>query len=245
MKTALVCLSGGLDSTVAFMWANKNYDHVDCITFIYGQVAADAEVNAAMSVSAFGHEFRPGTPHRIHKILELPNDMFAGKSSILGRSQIDQYQTVEQAVQNTPNDRSYIPLRNAIFITVAAHHMLSRFPAGGSVVIGTRSRSDPGAPAGYPDCTAEFADRMTWALTQGAGTEVHVVDPLNRRPVPSREDTIRYAMDMDENALEYLARTVTCFSGTRCGKCLPCQRRRQAFAAVGIEDPAIEYSGRV
>jgi 7-cyano-7-deazaguanine synthase len=244
MENALVLLSGGLDSAVALMWAFKHYDHVDALTFDYGQRARDAELEAAkaiwdLTVKHMGR--RPPLALAQHTTVTLPDAMFASPASILGRSEVDQYDTVEDAVMNTPNDRSYIPLRNAIFITIGMHHLLARFDDGGDVILGVRGRSDPGAPPGYPDCTTDFADRMSYALSQGAGVEVKVLDPLNRRPHPSREDTIRYAMNMDSRGLDVLARSVTCFTGNRCGKCLPCKRREQAFEAVGIEDPAIQF----
>lgn len=246
MKAALVLLSGGMDSAVSLLYACKGYDHVDAITYDYGQVARYAELKASeqiwdIAMQMYQARLGPRLPVSKHTIVQLPDSMFASASSILGRSEINEYATVAEAVQNTPNDRSYIPLRNAIFITIAAHHLLARFPSGGDIVIGTRSRSDPGAPAGYPDCTSEFAHVMSRALSQGSDKPVTVFDPLNHRPVPSREDTIRYAMDMDSLGLQFIARSVTCFTGTRCGKCLPCQRRKQAFEAIGIADPAIDY----
>jgi 7-cyano-7-deazaguanine synthase len=246
-RKAIVLLSGGLDSAVALLWAIKHYDHVDAISFDYGQVAAGPELTAAgrvwsLALNTFvSDKIVPRMPPAVWTTIKLPDSMFASNASILGRSEINQYETVEEAVQNTPNDRSYIPLRNALFITIAAHHLLARFPDGGAVVVGVRSRSDPGAPAGYPDCTSEFAGAMTDCLSTGAGVPVMIHDPLNHRSVPSREDTIGYAIAMSPYGLDFIARTVTCFSGNRCGKCLPCQRRNQAFEAVGIEDPAIKY----
>lgn len=243
MRNAIVLLSGGMDSAVAFMWALKNYDHVEVMTFNYGQVAVVAELAASTALFAYARVAIGGVAAQGHgNVVKLPGPLLASKASILGRSEINQYETVEDAVQNTPNDRSYIPLRNALFITIAAHHLLARNPSGGAVVVGVRSRSDPGAPAGYPDCTSEFAGQMSEALSVGAGQDVLVADPLNKRAVPSREDTIRYALELyPDHAMEMLARTVTCFSGDRCGKCLPCQRRKQAFEAVGIDDPAAGF----
>lgn len=244
-RPAIVLLSGGMDSAVALLWAyERDYSCVDAITFLYGQRALDYEMRATlaiwqhtskMSLHRKGdHTDYDSKEH--HKIVKFPHYMFCSVSSIIGNADVDQYESVQEAIDNTPQDTSYIPLRNSIFVTIAAHHLLSKHPDGGDVIVGIRSRQDPDMPAGFPDCTHDFALKMSESLSEASGVEMNVVDPLNLY-APTREATIQYAMST-EYGKELLGLSVSCFKGTRCGKCLPCLRRAQAFEAVGIKDPA-------
>jgi len=228
---SLVLLSGGMDSAVALSWATKGFpsDPVDAVTFNYGQRSWQQEIIAAKNV--FNWFDLPGR----HYFVTIPPTAFASDSSILGRTEVDQYSSAEDAVDNTPHDRSYIPFRNGIFISISIHYLLALSPIGGRIIIGTRGRSDGGAP-GFPDCTPQFAKSFTQTASTGAGVPVWVLDPLNAPEANTRAKTILYAKEL--GCYDVLAYTVSCYNGNRCGKCLPCLRRAQAFAEVGMEDPA-------
>lgn len=230
---AIVLLSGGMDSAVALFWAMRHYTPIDAITFNYGQVAQH-EIECGCKVWECADELMPMGRHYI---VDIPKELFASNASILGRSPINQYRSAAEAIENTPHDKSYLPLRNTLFLTLAAQHLLANSPRGGSVVVGIRGRTDSDIP-GFPDCTHTFAESMTHALSEGAGCPITVQDPLNTL-APSRAKTIMLAASIP-GCMKALAHTISCFAGERggCGKCLPCIRRAQAFAEVGIEDPA-------
>ncbi|HEY7419873.1 MAG TPA: 7-cyano-7-deazaguanine synthase, partial [Ktedonobacteraceae bacterium] len=67
---SLVVLSGGIDSTVALASALEDEDeeHVEAITFTYGQKHADAELDAARRVVEYYQ-----IPHTVE---HLPSRMF-------------------------------------------------------------------------------------------------------------------------------------------------------------------------
>jgi len=236
-KHAVVLLSGGMDSTVALYWAiQRGYEPIDAITFKYGQLAHEKE--CAASVRIFSEAVKDkisGT----HSVCHLGGAFTS--SALLGHGKINTYDSVDVAIDNTPKDSSYIPMRNSVFLSVAAHYLLSSYPTGGSLVTGLRGRpAQKGQAPGFPDCTKEFATMMTSALTQGAGTDVTVLDPLNYH-APTREDTIGFARTLP-GCWEALKFTVSCFCDKvkPCGKCLPCVRRADAFAKCGLKDPALE-----
>jgi 7-cyano-7-deazaguanine synthase len=234
---AIVLLSGGLDSTVALYWAinNSRYDRVDALTIDYGQIAR-AELRAVEEIwfnICVDVRYSPaGRGH--HKFIGLPRATMASKASITGDAQVNQYSSVKEAVDNTASDTSYLPLRNAVFAALAANHLLVDSPQGGDIVMGTRGRSGPG---GFPDCTPQFAMSMTFALSESSGVHVRIVDPLNIE-APTRARTIQLARSFP-GCFEVLRFTSSCFYGTRCGKCLPCLRRAEAFSSLGLRDPAI------
>lgn len=233
----IVLLSGGMDSAVCLYWAAESFNNrpVYGLSFDYGQVARRYELGCAKVVWAFA-----AAQHRnlaAYKVIPLANaGVFSSPSSILGGAPVDQYADVEAAVRGTSSDKSYVPLRNSIFVSIAAHQLLVFSPMGGHVVVGIRARAD--APGGFPDCTSAFANSMSRALTQASGQEIGVSDPLNHL-ARTRVDTLRLAKKLP-GCFQALAHTVSCFSGTRCGHCLPCLRRAAAFNELGEADPAQE-----
>lgn len=234
---AIVLLSGGMDSAVALYWAAKTFrtGTVRAIFFDYDQRAAFTEAAAAVRV---WHECQTQYKNLVGNVarvlLNVGSGILISKTSIQGYENVDQYENVQQAVENTSSDKSYLPMRNAILTTIASHHLLVHHPKGGHIVLGTRGRLD--GPGGFPDCTNQFSQGMSEALTIGAGVPVTVVSPLNSF-APSREKTIQLAQGL-QGCMDALKYTVSCYLGVRCGKCLPCLRRAQAFEAVGIKDPA-------
>lgn len=229
---SLVLLSGGMDSTVCLYWAKDQFGlQVDAITFDYGQVAR-REISAAERI------YRESGCESEHFIVQIPPTVFAGQPSILGRSAINDYATPAQAVTDTASDRAYIPIRNAIFLTIAAHHLLVRMgddPAG-RLIIGVRQRLD--AAGGFADCTPTFVADMEVALSSGSGRQIHCYSPLNFHTT-GRASTISWARTFP-GCFEALTHTISCYRGLTppCGECLPCVRRAQAFAELELRDPA-------
>jgi 7-cyano-7-deazaguanine synthase len=243
--STIVLLSGGMDSTVSLYWAVEFCSPpIHCITFAYGQNAVQTEIKAAQRIFRHLNE----GPHRsrmgYHRIVPLTHDLLVAKSSILGDSPVQQYSSVEEAIAGTPTDKSFIPLRNALMITIAAHHLLAEDEQGGNIVLGIRGRVDR-KPPGFPDCTHVFALAMQDALRIGSRAKINVVDPLNIH-APSRAQTIELATMLD-GCLDALQFTTSCYRGMvpPCGKCLPCLRRAQAFAEVAMSDPALVREERL
>lgn len=241
MIPTIVLLSGGMDSAVALAWVMKErpgFGPVDAITFDYDQ-RNRREFEAARTV--WSHCVERDTRGQLHHhgFLMMPPGFFEG-GTIVGFGDVQKYATVEEAIQNTPKDESYVPMRNLVLITIAAHKMMARHPEAPevAVVIGVRGRTDPHLPPGFPDCTHKSMLWMGQALSHGSGRQIHVIDPCNT--IGSREGTILYAVNLD-GGMKLLSLTTTCYNGSPpCGKCLPCLRRAQAFANLNMKDPAYE-----
>jgi 7-cyano-7-deazaguanine synthase len=234
----MVMLSGGLDSAVTIAWALETYGRVSAIHFNYGQLAGWAEGPAAEAIWKIAEGYSThGTFHRVG-----PISLFARGSSLLGDRQVTQYDSSADAIAGTGTDASYVPLRNLVLGSLAAHYLLATAgvrarndkPEPLALLMGIRGRSD--GPGGYPDCTSAFADTLTNTLRVASDADIEVVDPLNRL-APTRTKTIQMGMAMKAGPA-MIAQSISCFAGTRCGKCLPCIRRAQAFAEAGLVDPA-------
>ena len=243
--TAVVLFSGGMDSTIALYWARKQYSSVRGIGFLYGQRHA-LEIERARNIWRLLAAKEGGVrgPIGALKIVTLPSEMFGGRNSLLNWDvPVSKYKTPEEAVAGTGEDTSYIPTRNAIFLSIAASHLLSWSSKGGFIVIGVRGRTVGPVP-GFPDCTTTFVHKMGIALTEASfgNSQVGLItiqDPLNHWG-KTRAGSIMFAKTLP-GCFEALAYTLTCFEGLEppCGECLPCQRRSQAFKECGLEDPLL------
>jgi 7-cyano-7-deazaguanine synthase len=89
----------------------------------------------------------------------------------------------------------------------------------------------------FPDATPEFLQAMSNALTRGLQHEVRVSTPFADR---HKEQVVELGARLGVP----FELTLSCMnprSSKHCGQCSKCRERRDAFAAVGIEDPA-EYA---
>ena len=115
---ALVVLSGGQDSTTCLFWAKKMYDEVYAITFDYGQRHV-IEIEAAMKVANLAGV-------QGHEIINVPNCLI-GKSFLTDHSlPVEKFESFSQmehhnAYKENKLDSSFVPMRNALFLTIAAN----------------------------------------------------------------------------------------------------------------------------
>jgi len=218
--TAVVLLSGGLDSSTALAWAVKKMGW-DCATlaFDYGQrhrieLEASARVATALGV----HD---------HRVLHVDLDAIGGSAL-----------TSKQAVPKDHQDKSaipatYVPARNLIFLSMAAAFAESRQAT--RLVIGANIVDY----SGYPDCRPEFFASFTNTLRLGtkAGVEGH--ETTIEAPLIHLKKSEIIAMGL-KLGLDY-SLTHSCYdpvpSGRPCGHCDSCLYRRQGFAELGLDDP--------
>lgn len=234
---ALVLMSGGMDSTIALFWAlnQKSITSVSCFGVDYGQRHSN-ELTAAAKIADLAKNY-----YSQFEDIEFAyvGSVLSSKSSLLHRDiPVSTYANVEEAQKANQSDTAYIPVRNALFLSLAANRLLSKADSG-MIVTGFRGRVGPGG--GFPDGSPDFADAMGAALTiANYGRNVTVYDPLNR-PGRSRKDALTMASHLPY-CWKALAFSLTCFKGNEppCGECLPCLRRAEGFAQFGKPDPLIE-----
>lgn len=222
--TAVVLVSGGLDSTTLLALARAAGYRCYTLSFDYGQ-RHRAELAAAARISA-------GLGAVEHKTVAL--DLRA----IGGSALTDDSIPVPTAGDSAGIPVTYVPARNTIFLAIAL---------GWAEVLGARDLFigvNAVDYSGYPDCRPEFirafevtANLATRAGVEGRGFSIHT--PLIDL---SKAEIIARGIEL---GVDY-ALTVSCYladaAGRACGRCDSCRLRAAGFAAAGIADPTA-YQG--
>ncbi|MEO8089826.1 MAG: 7-cyano-7-deazaguanine synthase QueC [Gemmatimonadales bacterium] len=228
--TAVVLLSGGMDSTTVAAIARSRGFEVHALTFRYGQ-RHGAEVEAARQVAE-----RLGI--RRHQVLDIDLRAFGG-SALTSDVEVPKDTPIGEIGHRIPS--TYVPARNTIFLA---------FALGWSEVLGA-SDIFLGANAldysGYPDCRPEFIQSFqTMAnLATRAGVEegrrLNIHTPLIAL---SKREIIEQGLAL---GVDY-GITRTCYEpspeGAACGRCDACLLRLKGFREAGLEDPAPYQSVR-
>ena len=233
-------LSGGLDSTTVTALAKGKTDHLTALTFHYGQ-SHSKEVNCAAEVA-----------RSLGVTQELLDISFLGKvawySALTNPEQFPMPEGREASRMGNSIPITYVPLRNTIFLSLAAASLESQVLYAIEIEhvlpedVQAYIYMAPNAIdySGYPDCRPEFFQKMGESLGYGSKlwTEYHV--PLQIE-IPiiemSKADIVRLAMEL-EAPLEL---TWSCYQGGEipCGRCDSCILRASGFRAAGYPDPAV------
>jgi 7-cyano-7-deazaguanine synthase len=217
--TAVVLLSGGLDSATTLALARAAGHRCHCLSIDYGQrhrseLDAAARVARALGAAA-------------HKLVRI--DLGAVGGSALTDPQI----AVPVGGLQPGIPVTYVPARNTIMLALA----LAEAEVGGASDIWFGANAVD--YSGYPDCRPEFmrafealANLATKAAVEGRPLRLHtpIIDL-------TKAEIIRRGAGL---GVDY-ALTVSCYqadaAGRACGLCDACRLRRAGFAEAGIQDP--------
>jgi 7-cyano-7-deazaguanine synthase len=221
MKTAILLLSGGLDSATCLLLAREEGFEVIALSFDYGQRHA-VEIDRARALAA-----RYGV--RAHHVVRID---FPGK----GASALTDASIPVPAHGSGPDaiPSTYVPARNTLFL---AHALAwAEVSDASDVFIGANALDY----SGYPDCRPEFieaferlANLATKAAVEGR-TRFRIRAPLLAM---SKADIVRKAASL---GLDF-SLTSSCYepgpAGEPCGVCDSCFLREKGFAEAGVSDP--------
>jgi 7-cyano-7-deazaguanine synthase len=225
MRTAVLLLSGGLDSTTLLAQALDEGFDVHAMTFRYGQRHA-VEIRAARRVAE-----RFGV--RDHVVVDIDLRTFGG-SALTSDVAVPK----DRDLSSHANDEipiTYVPARNTIFLSFAL--AWAEVLNAQDIFIGVNALDY----SGYPDCRPEYIaayERMANLATRG-GVEctnpIHIRTPLIDL---TKAEIIRLGLSL---GVDY-AITQSCYDpdeeGRACGHCDACQLRLKGFAEAGESDPA-------
>lgn len=223
---ALVLFSGGLDSSTCLALAIEKYgkENVIALSISYGQKHSK-EINAARAVAEYyGTEL---------VYLDLA-PIFEGSDCALLEGSDQAIPKGDYANQLLSSDgkpvSTYVPFRNGLFLSCAASVALSR----GCGVIYYGVHSDDAAGSAYPDCSSDFNNHMSKAISIGSAQQLKVVAPFVDR---TKADVVAQGLRL---GVPYEL-TWSCYEGNDkpCGCCGTCIDRAKAFAANGVKDPAL------
>ncbi len=221
-KTAVVLLSGGLDSATCLWWAKARGYRLEALALRYGQRHSRELGSARALAAAAGAAF-----HEVD--LRLP--WLKTSALVDGAKPLPDLPLSRIGRGGVPS--TYVPGRNTVFVALA----LSLADAVGAeaVVIGANALDY----SGYPDCRPAFYSAFARVARLGTkrgdqGRPLKVLAPLVR---------------LDKAAIVRLARrlkvplelTWSCYAGGErpCGRCDSCKLRAKGFEAAGAPDPAL------
>jgi 7-cyano-7-deazaguanine synthase len=218
MKSAIVLLSGGLDSATTLALANSLGFRSFALSVHYGQRHA-AELQAAERVAAAlgAHE---------HRIMGI--DLAGIGGSALTDARIAVPETAGAVIPAT-----YVPARNTMLLSLALGW--AEVVGAADIFVGVNAVDY----SGYPDCRPEFIEafeRLARLATKAGveGATFRIQAPLVRM---SKADIIRTGIAL---GVDY-GMTVSCYqadaAGGACGRCDSCRLRAAGFAQAGVKDP--------
>lgn len=229
MKKAIVLSSGGVDSTVCVAMAIKKHGkkNVATTSIFYGQKHRK-ELDCAKAVADYY-----GVPHYefdVSSILQFSNCSLLANST----QQIEHKSYDQQIAENgTGKVSTYVPFRNGLMLSICASLAQSIFE-NDDVILYLGAHADDAAGNAYADCSEEFVNTMSKAISIGTYNQVHVEAPFAGC---NKAEVVRKGLEME--APFHL--TWSCYEGGEkpCGTCATCIDRAKAFAANNAKDPAI------
>ena len=217
MKSAVVLLSGGLDSMVCAALAREAGFAVVALTVDYGQrhrVELEAAARIAVDLA--------------DRHIVLPLDLRAFGGSALTSDVAVPKDGVGEGIPVT-----YVPARNTIFLSLALG--LAEASGARDIFIGVNALDY----SGYPDCRPEFiagfqrlADVATKAGVEGAGFTIHTpLLDLTKADIAREAQRLRLDSGLSHSCYDPAP------DGRACGQCDACRLRAKGFADAGIADP--------
>lgn len=215
-KSAMIILSGGLDSTVSLAAAKENLDIKLAVTFDYGQKSKENELKSSSQIAEFyGIE---------HKVIELPWLKEITKTALVNQTK----DIPEPDITKDTTDAMkavWVPNRNGAFLNIAASFCDS---LDIDYIIFGANKEEAGT---FPDNSKEFLDEINKSLSYSTLKKTEVVAPL---------------IDLDKIKIVKLGKNLeipfhlimSCYNNTgrHCGKCESCKRLKNALTQAGFDD---------
>jgi 7-cyano-7-deazaguanine synthase len=226
VPSAIVLLSGGLDSTTALAVARQQGFECHALTVRYGQLH-QVELDAARRVAA-----RIGV--RAHEVIDLDLGRLAASALTTPGVAVPKDRSLAEI--GAPGDvpSTYVPARNTVLLALAlawAESLGAR-----DIFVGVNVLD----ASGYPDCRPEFIrafEQLAQVATRAGGFRVHA---------PLIELTKAQIIELGTRLGVDYALTHSCYDpvgDAACGRCDACQLRKKGFAEAGIADPT-RYASR-
>ena len=221
--SAVVSLSGGMDSSVCLALAARDYD-VYALHFSYGQRTEQRELASARAIAE-----RAG----VRQFLPLRIDLFRqiGGSALTDATiAVPDAPIAKKIGEEIPV--TYVPFRNAHFLSAAVSW--AEVVGAKAIFIGAVEQDS----SGYPDCRPAYYAAFQKAIETGTRHgNIQVHTPLIHL---KKSEIVRLGLEL--NAPFHL--TWSCYSSQdrACGVCDSCVLRLRAFAEACSADP-IPYVG--
>jgi len=229
-RTAVVLLSGGMDSCVCAAVARERHGagNVALLHASYGQRTETREAKAFAEIADY---------FAVRRRLIVRLDHFR---AIGGSALTDIGMAVPEDELGAPGPHgsaipvTYVPFRNAHFLSVAVSW--AEAMGAGAIYIGAVAEDS----SGYPDCRPEYYEVFQKLIRVGTRpeTEIEIATPVIAM---RKSEIIRKGIGLGAP----LDLTWSCYQNAEeaCGVCDSCLLRLKAFAEAGVPDP-IPYRRR-
>lgn len=224
-KTAIILLSGGLDSATVLAIAKAEGYALHALSFDYGQRHA-VELEAAKRLAAeYGCV--------AHTIVPMNLRLFGG-SALTAEIDVPKHESVADLEAGIPI--TYVPARNIIFLSYAL--AAAEVSGAGDIFLGVNAIDY----SGYPDCRPEFIEAFEQMANKGVAAAVDGKQTIKLHTpliTMSKADIIQKGLEL---GVDY-GLTHSCYdptpAGKPCGQCDSCLLRAKGFEEAGAADPAL------
>ncbi len=225
MPSAVVLLSGGLDSATTAAIARAEGFELHALSIDYGQRHRH-ELDAARRVAR-------SLDIADHRVIGIDLTQFGG-SALTASIAVPKHRDHQQMAADIPI--TYVPARNTVFLSLALG--MAEVLGASDLFIGVNAVDY----SGYPDCRPEYlaAFERLAALATKAGVEGSLKFKIHAPLVNmTKAEIIREGTRL---GVDY-ALTHSCYdpdaAGNPCGGCDSCQLRRRGFEDAGLVDPLV------
>lgn len=205
-QKAIVVFSGGQDSTTCLFWALRKFEHVEAVTFQYGQRHIE-ELQVARNIC----EHLEVTHHLLD--MSLLNQL---APNALTRKDIE----ITENEGELPS--TFVPGRNLMFLSFAA--ILAKQIDAKHLVTGVCETDF----SGYPDCRDIFIKSLNVTINLAMDEQFVLYTPLmwlDKAGVWELSDQLAAFSFVKNN-------TLTCYNGIKgsgCGECPACKLRKNGL----------------
>lgn len=216
-NTAVVLVSGGMDSCVTAAIAARETDEIAFLHISYGQRTEARERKAFNDIADY---------YSVNKRL----DISIGYLAKIGGSSLTDTRIAVRDADLTSNEipTSYVPFRNANMLAIATSW--AEVIGANRIYIGAVAEDS----SGYPDCRPEFYAAFQKAIDNGTKPDTHIeirtpIIDLSKAEIVKRGIELGAPLELSWSC--YREEVISC------GKCDSCALRLRGFARAGIKDP--------
>jgi len=224
--SAVVLLSGGLDSVTCLAIAKEAGFVCHAISFRYGQRHQYELERATRLASHHGVAS--------HRIVEIDLAQFGGSALTDVNLVVPKSETVEEIGTAIPI--TYVPARNTVFLALAL--AFAEVVGSRDIFIGVNALDY----SGYPDCRPEFIAAFQAMANLATRASMEDDRPLSiHTPLiaMTKAEIIARGLSL---GVDY-SMTLSCYDpgpgGKPCGHCDACLLRQKGFREQGLADPAV------
>lgn len=223
-SSAVVILSGGLDSTTVAQLAIDKHENITLVHFLYGCKAESKEVHAVKQIHSYLKDNHPS------KRIDLEFISLDFLKQLGGSSLTEPDGQIVDGVEAIEYASEWVPFRNGLMVSMMAaycdRHRIGNIYLGANL-------EEAGA---YGDNQLEFFNLLEKAIALGSKMQTKIHNPLAHY---MKHEIVSLARQI--NAPIHLSWSCYRDGPIHCGTCGPCLLRHKAHSISGLSDN-IEYS---